>query len=151
MCPACFKKQVCFAANFSLPEALANRPTVSPLTPSLNSDCKNNPWVAGNVPTPSYANANLSVRKRRKTASPLQAEIRKSEARDTWLVEGATGKNRLCNDYDVTQQSCRVWAHTVRHSAPKKKSVPSGEVTHPAAPPASATAVAETKQKEMSQ
>jgi hypothetical protein len=70
---------------------------------------------------------------------------------DIWLVEGATGKIRLCNDYDVTQQSCRVWAHTVRHSAPKKKSVPSGEVTHPAAPPASATAVAETKQKEMSQ
>src|SRR4051812_28747857 len=27
---------------------------------------------------------------------------------DIWLVEGATGKNRLCNDYDVTQQSCRV-------------------------------------------
>jgi hypothetical protein len=40
---------------------------------------------------------------------------------DIWLVEGATGKNRLCNDYDVTQQSCRVWAHTVHHSAPKKK------------------------------
>ena len=70
---------------------------------------------------------------------------------DIWLVEGATGKNRLCNDYDVTQQSCRVWAHTVRHSAPKKKSVPSGEVPHPAAPPAPALAVAETKQKEKSQ
>ena len=69
---------------------------------------------------------------------------------DIWLVEGATGKNRLCNDYDVTQQSCRVWAHTVRHSAPKKKSVPNGEVTHPAAPPAPALAVAETKQKEKS-
>ncbi|MEO8321345.1 MAG: hypothetical protein ABI561_23810, partial [Bradyrhizobium sp.] len=40
---------------------------------------------------------------------------------DIWLVEGATGKNRLCNDYDVTQQSCRVWAHTVHHPAPKKK------------------------------
>ena len=70
---------------------------------------------------------------------------------DIWLVEGATGKIRLCNDYDVTQQSCRVWAHTVRHSAPKKKSVPSGEVPHPAAPPAPALAVAETKQKEKSQ
>ena len=54
---------------------------------------------------------------------------------DIWLVEGATGKNRLCNDYDVTQQSCRVWAHTVHHSVPKKKSVPSGEVTHAAANP----------------
>jgi hypothetical protein len=36
------------------------------------------------------------------------------------LVEGATGKNRICNDYDVGQQRCRVWAHTVHHSAPKK-------------------------------
>jgi hypothetical protein len=25
---------------------------------------------------------------------------------DIWLVEGATGKNRLCSDYDVIQQSC---------------------------------------------
>jgi len=45
---------------------------------------------------------------------------------DIWLVEGATGKNRLCNDYDVTQQSCRVWAHTVHHSAPKKKTATAG-------------------------
>jgi hypothetical protein len=47
----------------------------------------------------------------------------------------ATGKNRLCSDYDVTQQSCRVWAYTVHHSAPKKKSVPSGETSHTAASP----------------
>jgi hypothetical protein len=67
---------------------------------------------------------------------------------DIWLVEGVTGKNRLCNDYDVTQQRCRVWAHTVHHSAPKKKSVPSGEVTHAAAPPAPAPAVAETEKEE---
>jgi hypothetical protein len=66
---------------------------------------------------------------------------------DIWLV-GSTGKNRLCNDYDVTQQRCRVWAHTVRHSAPKKKSMPNGEVTHAAAPPASAPAVAETEKEE---
>jgi hypothetical protein len=46
---------------------------------------------------------------------------------DIWLVEGATGKNRLCKDYDVTQQSCRVWAHSVHHSAPKKKVTASGE------------------------
>jgi hypothetical protein len=45
---------------------------------------------------------------------------------DIWLVEGVTGKNRLCNDYDVTQQSCRVWTHIVRHSAPKKKSATAG-------------------------
>ena len=48
---------------------------------------------------------------------------------DIWLVDGATGKNRLCNDYDVTQQRCRVWAHTVHHSAPKKKTA-SGETSH---------------------
>src|SRR5215472_15566423 len=62
---------------------------------------------------------------------------------DIWLVEGATGKNRLCNDYDVTQQRCRVWAHTVHHSAPKKKSVARGETSHTAASPAPASAVAE--------
>jgi hypothetical protein len=52
---------------------------------------------------------------------------------DIWLVEGATGKNRLCNDYDVTEQRCRVWAHTVDHSAPKKKATASGETSHTAA------------------
>jgi len=67
---------------------------------------------------------------------------------DIWLVQGVTGKTRLCNDYDVTQQRCRVWAHTVHHSAPKKKSVPRGEVTHAAAPPAPAPAVAETEKEE---
>lgn len=69
---------------------------------------------------------------------------------DIWLVKGTTGKSRLCNDYDVTQQRCRVWAHTVHHSAPKKKLVPSSEVTHAAVPPAPAPAVAETE-KEKSQ
>lgn len=48
------------------------------------------------------------------------------DIRDIWLVEGATGKNRLCNDYDVTQQSCRVWAHVAHHSTPKKKATASG-------------------------
>jgi len=69
---------------------------------------------------------------------------------DIWLIEGATGKNRLCNDYDVTQQRCRVWAHTVHHSAPKKKAA-SGETSHTAALPAPAPAVAETEKKEKSQ
>ena len=66
---------------------------------------------------------------------------------DIWLVEGATGKNRLCNDYDVTQQRCRVWAHTVHHSArkSKKKATPSGGTSHTAASPAPVLAVAETK------
>ena len=67
---------------------------------------------------------------------------------DIWLVEGATGKNRLCNDYDVTEQRCRVWAHTVDHSAPKKKPVPNGEVIHAAGPPAPASAAAETEKEE---
>ena len=52
---------------------------------------------------------------------------------DIWLVEGATGKTRLCNDYDVTEQRCRVWAHTVDYSAPKKKATASGETSHTAA------------------
>jgi hypothetical protein len=66
---------------------------------------------------------------------------------DIWLVEGK-GKSRLCNNYDVTQQRCRVWAHTARRSAPRKKPVPSDEVAHAAAPPASASAVAETEKEE---
>src|SRR5215210_2514362 len=70
---------------------------------------------------------------------------------DIWLVEGATGKNRLCKDYDVTQQSCRVWAHVAHHSTPKKKATASGETSHTAAPPATALAVAETEKKEKSQ
>jgi len=69
---------------------------------------------------------------------------------DIWLVERATGKNRLCNDYDVAQQRCRVWAHTVHHSTPKKATA-SGEISHAAASPASAPAVAETEKKEESQ
>jgi hypothetical protein len=68
--------------------------------------------------------------------------------RDIWLVEGTKGKSRLCNNYDVPQQRCRVWAHTVHHSAPKKKSVARGEVIHAAAPPALASAVAETEKEE---
>jgi hypothetical protein len=69
---------------------------------------------------------------------------------DIWLVDGATGKNRLCNDYDVTQQRCRVWARTVHHSAPKKKARASGETSHTAASPAPARAVAKTEKKEKS-
>jgi hypothetical protein len=71
--------------------------------------------------------------------------------RDIWLVQGAAGKNRLCNEYDVTRQRCRVWAHTVHHSASKKKPLPSGDLPHTAAPPVSATVVAATEQKEKSQ
>jgi hypothetical protein len=67
---------------------------------------------------------------------------------DIWLAQGTTGKNRLCNDYDVTRQRCRVWAHTVHHAAPKKKPVPGGEGIHAAAPPAPAAVVAATEKEE---
>jgi hypothetical protein len=70
---------------------------------------------------------------------------------DIWLVDGATGKKRLCKDYDVTQQSCRVWAHVAHHSTPKKKATASGETSHTAASPAPARAVAATEKKEKSQ
>jgi hypothetical protein len=70
---------------------------------------------------------------------------------DIWLVEGATGKTRLCKDYDVTQQSCRVWAHIAHHSTPKKKAIASGETSYTAASPAPALAVAATEKKETSQ
>jgi hypothetical protein len=70
---------------------------------------------------------------------------------DIWLVDGNTGKNRLCNDYDVGQQRCRVWARTVRPSAPKKKPVPNGETSYTAASPAAAHAVAQIDRKEKSQ
>jgi hypothetical protein len=68
---------------------------------------------------------------------------------DILLVDGTTGKNRLCNDYDVTQQRCRVWAH-VHHSAPKKKATASGETSHTAASPAPARAVAKTEKEKSS-
>jgi hypothetical protein len=67
---------------------------------------------------PSYAQAKAS-------------EEQPSTVGDIWLVDGATGKNRLCNNYDASQQRCRVWAHTVHHSAPKKKTA-SGETSHAA-------------------
>lgn len=70
--------------------------------------------------------------------------------RDIWLVVGTIGKNRLCNDYDVAQQRCRVWARTVHQSAPKKKSTASGESPDAAALLAPAHAVAETERKEKS-
>jgi hypothetical protein len=71
--------------------------------------------------------------------------------RDIWLAEGPVGKDRLCNEYDVTRQRCRVWAHTVHQSVPKKKSMPSGgETPHTADPPATTTVVAATEKKEKS-
>lgn len=93
----------------------------------------------------------------RPTPPPIPTRSARAEASDDepytggdiWLVEGATGKTRLCNDYDVAQQSCRVWARPVRHSATKKKAT-SGEKSHTAASPAAATAVVVTERKEKS-
>jgi hypothetical protein len=95
------------------------------------------------------------------SAAPVPARYAQAEASeeqpytggDIWLVEGATGKDRLCKDYDVTQQRCRVWAHTVHHSALKPKKKRQRRVVEPlhtAASPAPALAVAETKQEEKS-
>src|SRR3954454_18883367 len=77
--------------------------------------------------------------------TPLPAATRTAQAEaadeqpytggDIWLVEGATGKTRLCKDYDVAQQSCRVWARTITRPAPKKKAPASGETSHTAASP----------------
>jgi hypothetical protein len=84
-------------------------------------------------------------------AQAQASEEQPQTIRDIWLVEGAIGKNRLCKDYDVTQQRCRVWARTVHQSAPKKKSTASGETSHTAASLAPAPAVAETDGKEKPQ
>jgi hypothetical protein len=68
------------------------------------------------------------------------------------LVDGETGKNRLCNDYDEPGQRCRVWAHVVHHaSPPKKKAVRGGLTTMAAIQPAPAPAVVETEKKGKSQ
>jgi hypothetical protein len=40
---------------------------------------------------------------------------------EIWLVEGATGRDRLCMNYDATRQRCRVWAGAVNHPARKKQ------------------------------
>jgi hypothetical protein len=84
--------------------------------------------------------------------TPLRAATRTAQAEaadeqpytggDIWLVEGVTGKTRLCKDYDVAQQSCRVWARTISRPAPKKKPPASGEKSHTAASHATAMAVA---------
>jgi hypothetical protein len=40
------------------------------------------------------------------------------------LVEGSTGRDRLCIDYDEPGQKCRVWAHTNPHHPKKKTAAP---------------------------
>jgi hypothetical protein len=84
-------------------------------------------WAVGARFTPRQTRVESRRRK-------LSAE-RHSSGADIWLLDGATGKNCFCSDYDVSQQRCRVWAHTVDHSAPKKKAA-NGETSHTAASPA---------------
>jgi hypothetical protein len=50
--------------------------------------------------------------------------------RDIWLVEGATGQDRLCKDYDAPRQRCRHWDGVVmHHAASKKRLVPDASAT----------------------
>ena len=118
----------------------------------LNSDIyRSMPEVCDKY-LPQHAQGNPAPR-------PLPARVAQAQASDEqpytggdiWLVEGATGKTRLCKDYDVAQLSCRVWARTVSHSSPKKKAAASGETSHTAASAAPAIAVAEIPRKEKSQ
>jgi hypothetical protein len=95
-----------------------------------------------------YAQADLAEVPRWSLFSTFKSEEQPYTGGDIWLVDGATGKDRLCNDYDVTQQRCRVWAHTVHHSAPKKKAGASGGTSRTAASLAPARAVAKTVRKE---
>jgi hypothetical protein len=83
-------------------------------------------------------------------AQAKASEEQPDNIRDIWLVEGTTGKNRLCNDYDVTQQRCRVWAD-VGHHTPKKVAMASpkkvsGAATKNTAAQPSATAPAKAEQ-----
>jgi len=45
------------------------------------------------------------------------------------LVEGATGRERLCNNYDEPGQRCKTWATVVVHTVPKPKPRPAVPVT----------------------
>jgi hypothetical protein len=88
-------------------------------------------------------------------APPVAASYAQAEAsadiRDIWVVEGAAGKIRHCNDYDVTQQRCRVWAHVAHHSTPKKNAAASGKNLAHGGITRLGTAVAEIERKEKSQ
>lgn len=99
------------------------------------------------LPPPAPDNSAPLVPARHAQASEQQPHT----IQDIWLVQGARGKNRLCNEYDVTQQRCRVWAHLVHHSEPKKKSTAIGGTPYTAASLAPATVVAKIEEKERSQ
>jgi len=44
---------------------------------------------------------------------------------DIWLVDGKTGKDRLCKDYLASKQRCRVWDGEIVHRASAKKRIKS--------------------------
>jgi hypothetical protein len=49
---------------------------------------------------------------------------------DIWLVNGKTGKDQLCKDYDAPRQRCRHWDGVVmHHAASKKRLVPDASAT----------------------
>jgi hypothetical protein len=102
------------------------------------------------LPAPPPGNSALPL-VRAHYAQAQASEQQPSAIRDIWLVGGAIGKKRLCNEYDVTQLRCHVWAHSVHQSAPKKKPTTTGEASYAAASLAPAPAVAETEKKETSQ
>jgi hypothetical protein len=57
-------------------------------------------------------------------------------SRDVWLVNGKTGKDQLCRDYDAPRQRCRHWdGVVVHHAASKKRLVPDATTTTTAASP----------------
>jgi hypothetical protein len=62
------------------------------------------------------------------------------------LVEGKTGQDRLCNDYDEAHQRCRVWAHVVTHHASKPKAKIAMSTTPTTAAQPSANLPAEIKE-----
>ena len=49
---------------------------------------------------------------------------------DIWLVNGKTGKDQLCKDYDAPKHRCRHWdGVVVHHAASKKRLVPDASAT----------------------
>jgi hypothetical protein len=65
------------------------------------------------------------------------------------LVEGKTGQDRLCNNYDEAHHRCRIWAYAVTHhvSKPKAKIVVSSAPTPAAQPSAIPAEITEGKSK----
>ena len=51
---------------------------------------------------------------------------------DIWLVDGMTGKDRLCRDWNSARKRCRIWADIAHQSSSKLKS----DATPPVAPAA---------------